>query len=182
MQAIWISLLLATSTFAAAQSPVPANTPWQMQESGTTASLRGIDSVDGTIAWASGTDGTVLKTIDGGAHWTKCAIPDAATDGATLDFRGVQAWDATTAIMYGLRAGRKTCSPLQDHRRLQYLEAPLQKSRQRWFLGCALLPIAANRDGSWATLSMGNSNSGRVSMLAIRGARDQSVARPCYLE
>jgi hypothetical protein len=70
-----------------------------MQESGTTAGLRGIDSVDGTVVWASGTNGTVLKTIDGGAHWTKCAIPDAAKDGATLDFRGVQAWDATTAIV-----------------------------------------------------------------------------------
>ena len=40
-----------------------------------------------------------LKTLDGGAHWQKCAVPDAATDGATLDFRGVQAWDAETAIV-----------------------------------------------------------------------------------
>jgi hypothetical protein len=77
-----------------------------MQESGTTASLRGIYSVDGTIAWASGTDGTVLKTIDGGTHWTKCAIPDAATDGATLDFRGVQAWDVTTAIIMASGKGK----------------------------------------------------------------------------
>lgn len=77
-----------------------------MQESGTTAGLRGIDSVDGTVAWASGTGGTVLKTIDGGAHWTKCPIPDAATDGATLDFRGVQAWDATTAIVMSSGKGK----------------------------------------------------------------------------
>jgi hypothetical protein len=77
-----------------------------MQESGTTAGLRGIDSVDGTVAWASGTGGTVLKTIDGGAHWTKCTIPDAAKDGATLDFRGVQAWDATTAIVMASGKGK----------------------------------------------------------------------------
>jgi photosystem II stability/assembly factor-like uncharacterized protein len=77
-----------------------------MQDSGTTAGLRGIDSVDGTIAWASGTGGTVLKTIDGGAHWTACAIPDTATDGATLDFRGVQAWDATTAIVMASGKGK----------------------------------------------------------------------------
>ena len=38
-----------------------------MQDSGTTAGLRGIDSVDGTVAWASGTEGTVLRTTDGGA-------------------------------------------------------------------------------------------------------------------
>jgi hypothetical protein len=81
---------------------------WQMQDSGATAGLRGIDSVDGTVAWASGTGGTVLKTTDGGQHWQKCAIPDAATDGATLDFRGVQAWDAQTAIVMASGPGDKS--------------------------------------------------------------------------
>jgi photosystem II stability/assembly factor-like uncharacterized protein len=109
MQVIRLSLLLFLfSIFVAAQSSTPVNAPWQMQDSGTTASLRGIDSVDGTVAWASGTGGTVLKTIDGGAHWTKCAVPDAATDGATLDFRGVQAWDATTAVVMASGPGDKS--------------------------------------------------------------------------
>jgi hypothetical protein len=81
---------------------------WQMQDSGTTAGLRGIDSVDGMVAWASGTGGTVLKTTDGGAHWLKCAIPDADKDGATLDFRGVQGWDAQTAIVMASGAGDKS--------------------------------------------------------------------------
>jgi photosystem II stability/assembly factor-like uncharacterized protein len=108
MQTIRLTLLLAVSTFTAAQSPAPARSPWLMQDSGTTAGLRGIDSVDGTVAWASGTGGTVLKTIDGGAHWTACAVPDAATDGATLDFRGVQAWDANTAIAMASGPGEKS--------------------------------------------------------------------------
>ena len=81
---------------------------WQMQASGTTAGFRGIDSVDGTIAWASGTCGTVLRTVDGGAHWTRCATPDADKDGATLDFRGVQAWDAQTAIVMASGPGDKS--------------------------------------------------------------------------
>lgn len=67
-----------------------------MQDSGTTASLRGIVSVDGKVAWASGTEGTILKTIDGGTHWTHCSIPPEAQ---TLDFRGVQAYDSNTAIV-----------------------------------------------------------------------------------
>ena len=82
-----------------------------MQDSGTTAGLRGIESVDGTngmVAWASGTGGTVLRTTDGGAHWQKCAVPDAATDGATLDFRGVQAFDASTAIVMASGPGAKS--------------------------------------------------------------------------
>jgi len=106
MNAIRLLPLLAVAALAAAQSPVPAPVVWQMQESGTLAGLRGIFSVDGTVAWASGTGGTVLRTIDGGAHWTKCAVPDAATDGATLDFRGVQAWDAKTAIVMSSGKGK----------------------------------------------------------------------------
>ncbi len=94
--------------------PIAAQTAevWQMQDSGTKAGMRGIDSVDGTkngmVAWASGTGGTVLRTTDGGAHWQKCAVPDAATDGATLDFRGIQAWDAQTAIVMASGPGDKS--------------------------------------------------------------------------
>jgi photosystem II stability/assembly factor-like uncharacterized protein len=106
-------LLIAAGVVAAqpqiAAPVLPQQQPvWQMQDSGTMAGLRGIDSVDGTVAWASGTEGTVLKTTDGGAHWLKCAVPDAATDGATLDFRGVQAWDATTAIVMASGPGDKS--------------------------------------------------------------------------
>jgi hypothetical protein len=116
MQIIRLTLLLAAASIAAAQplapaqpqSSIPSQQVWQLQDSGTTAGLRGIDSVDGTIAWASGTAGTVLKTTDGGTHWQKCAIPDAATDGATLDFRGVQAWDATTAVVMASGPGEKS--------------------------------------------------------------------------
>ena len=72
-----------------------AQAQWEMQRSGTRASLRGIQAVDGTVAWASGTDGTVLRTADGGQHWTICSIPQGA---AKLDFRSVWAWDAENAM------------------------------------------------------------------------------------
>jgi photosystem II stability/assembly factor-like uncharacterized protein len=69
---------------------------WTMQESHTTADLRGIHNVGGGVAWASGTNGTVLRTLDGGATWAACAVPP---DAEKLDFRGVQAFDASTAIV-----------------------------------------------------------------------------------
>ena len=108
MRVLLSSLFLLTSLIAFGQTTALTTTVWQMQDSGTTASLRGIHSVDGKIAWASGTGGTILKTTDGGAHWQTCAIPDAATDGATLDFRGVQAWDADTAIVMASGPGEKS--------------------------------------------------------------------------
>jgi len=106
----WMLLVALCELAAVATVHVRAqeSSPWQMQESGTTVGLRGIDSVDGTVAWASGTGGTVLKTVDGGTHWEKCAVPDAAADGGTLDFRGVQAWDAMTAIVMASGLGEKS--------------------------------------------------------------------------
>lgn len=108
MRVVRLTLLLAASAMAVAQAAPTAQAVWQMQDSGSTASLRGVDSVDGTVAWASGTGGTILKTTDGGAHWLKCAVPDGAADGATLDFRGVQAWDAETAIVMASGPGEKS--------------------------------------------------------------------------
>jgi photosystem II stability/assembly factor-like uncharacterized protein len=48
------------------------------------------------VAWASGTNGTVLRTEDGGYLWQACTIPPGAEH---LDFRGIQAFDANTAIV-----------------------------------------------------------------------------------
>jgi photosystem II stability/assembly factor-like uncharacterized protein len=73
-----------------------AHAQWQMEDSTTTADLRGIDSVGGGVAWASGTNGTVLRTEDGGYEWQPCTIPPGAEH---LDFRGIQAFDANTAIV-----------------------------------------------------------------------------------
>ena len=70
--------------------PMPTVAQFEIQQSGTTANLRGIESVGKWIAWASGTGGTVLRTVDGGKTWEQCAVPPAAEK---LDFRGVRAFD-----------------------------------------------------------------------------------------
>jgi photosystem II stability/assembly factor-like uncharacterized protein len=75
---------------------LPGIAQWQLQTSNTTADLRGIHSVGGGVAWASGTNGTVLRTEDGGYVWQNCSIPPGAEK---LDFRGIQAFDANTAIV-----------------------------------------------------------------------------------
>ena len=73
-----------------------AHAQWRILDSGSTADLRGIDNVGSGVAWASGTNGTVLRTTNDGATWTRCATPP---DAGKLDFRGVQAFDAETAIV-----------------------------------------------------------------------------------
>jgi photosystem II stability/assembly factor-like uncharacterized protein len=76
--------------------------PWVMETSGTTAGLRGIHAVGGGVAWASGTNGTVLRTEDGGYMWQRCAVPPRAEK---LDVRGIWAWDADTAIIMSSGTG-----------------------------------------------------------------------------
>lgn len=69
---------------------------WEMQKSNTTASLRGVCAVSETTAWASGGNGTFLRTIDGGKNWHAGTIAGAAA----LDFRDVQAFDENTALVF----------------------------------------------------------------------------------
>jgi hypothetical protein len=83
-----LALTIVAATCAQAQ--------WTMQQSHTAASLRGIHNAGHGVAWASGTQGTVLRTIDDGETWQTCAVPRGAEK---LDFRGIQAFDANTAIV-----------------------------------------------------------------------------------
>ncbi len=76
-----------------------------MQVSGTTAGLRGIHAVGGGVAWASGTSGTVLRTEDSGYIWQSCSMPPGADE---LDFRGIWAWDANTAIVMSSGPGSQS--------------------------------------------------------------------------
>jgi hypothetical protein len=73
-----------------------AQAQWTLQQSHTTAGLRGIHNIGGGVVWASGTQGTVLHTTDNGKTWQTCAVHQGAQK---LDFRGVQAFDADTAIV-----------------------------------------------------------------------------------
>ena len=81
---------------AMALTAITAYSQWTLQNSNSTASLRGIHSLGGGVAWASGTNGTVLRTEDGGYLWQTCTIPPGAEK---LDFRGIQAFDSNTAIV-----------------------------------------------------------------------------------
>ena len=79
-----------------------AHAQFDIEDSNTTASLRGIHNVGGGVAWASGTNGTVLRSEDGGYLWQTCNIPPGAEK---LDFRGIQAFDANTAIVMSSGTG-----------------------------------------------------------------------------
>ena len=86
----------------AATLAAPAAPPsWTVQKSGVTARLRGVSASSANVAWASGTDGTVIRTHDGGQTWVRHSIPD--TTG--LDFRDIDAVNDRTAYVLSIGPG-----------------------------------------------------------------------------
>ena len=83
-------------SFALLVPCVPLPAQWELEQSNSTANLRGVVSLGGGVAWASGTNGTVLRTEDGGYVWQGCAVPGGAEK---LDLRGIQAWDENVAVV-----------------------------------------------------------------------------------
>jgi photosystem II stability/assembly factor-like uncharacterized protein len=59
-----------------------------------TVRLRGISAVSDEVVWASGQNGTVVRSVDGGRTWEPRPIPAAAA----LDLRDIEARDTSTAI------------------------------------------------------------------------------------
>jgi photosystem II stability/assembly factor-like uncharacterized protein len=93
--------LLVGALLALYVGSVSAFGQFKPQISRTTAQLRGVSAVSNLIAWASGSNGTFLRTTDGGLNWTAGIVPGASA----LDFRDVEGVDARTAYLLAT-AGR----------------------------------------------------------------------------
>jgi photosystem II stability/assembly factor-like uncharacterized protein len=68
---------------------------WSVQSIGGDVSLRAVSAPNEQVVWASGSKGTVIRTVDAGASWVRCAPPDATA----LDFRSLVAFDANRAVI-----------------------------------------------------------------------------------
>ncbi|BCB90405.1 WD40/YVTN/BNR-like repeat-containing protein [Phytohabitans suffuscus] len=91
-------LLAVTATPAQAAGHHPS---WRLADSGSTARLRGLDVVSAKVAWASGSAGTVLRTVDGGRTWRQSGPPDTAD----LQFRDIEAFSADRAVALSIGEG-----------------------------------------------------------------------------
>lgn len=92
MAATSLTIILLITCVVYAQQP---------QNSRTDVPLRGISAVSAKVAWASGTKGTVLRTLDGGETWETLVIAGADS----LDFRDIQAFDQNTAFVLSIGNG-----------------------------------------------------------------------------
>lgn len=91
-------LLLGICALVGAQAPLGR---WEPQTSGVTARLRGVSAVSDRVAWASGSAGTVIRTIDAGHTWQVRPVAGAEK----LDFRDVDAMSDTVAYVLSIGPG-----------------------------------------------------------------------------
>jgi len=99
-----IALLVSTVTLATvsvAFGQTGASFSWQLTPTGSSARLRGISTVSAHVVWTSGSLGTVLRTVDGGATWQQVSPPDTST----LQFRDIEAFDADNAVILAAGSG-----------------------------------------------------------------------------
>jgi photosystem II stability/assembly factor-like uncharacterized protein len=98
-----VRMLMAFALMAFAHVP-PSLAQWNPQTSSTKARLRGLDVVSDRVVWASGTQGTFVRTTDAGNTWRAGSVPGATE----LDFRDVEAFDDQRACLLSIGAGEKS--------------------------------------------------------------------------
>lgn len=89
----WLLILLFSSDLLVAQTPSV-----EVLTSGTKTSIRGLSVVNDNIIWVSGSNGTVGKSSNGGKNWKWFTVKGFEK----TDFRDIEAFDASTAIIMGI--------------------------------------------------------------------------------
>ncbi len=97
------SIVLASLVLAAAAAQHPAPN-WSPVTSGVTARLRGISAVSDRVVWASGANGTIVRSADGGATWARLTVAGADK----LDFRDIDAVNDNTAYALSIGPGEQS--------------------------------------------------------------------------
>ncbi len=93
---IAFSFILSFSSCSESDSSPKIKQPeWKSLPSPVQTSLRGIAAVSDQICWASGANGTVLRTTDGGNSWQKSNLPNEDS----VDFRDIHAVDSLNAMV-----------------------------------------------------------------------------------
>ncbi len=85
---IYVILLLSVHTSYKVQAQ------WQIIDVGTKSNMRAVQAISPTICWIGGSNGTILKTQNGGKTWITYRVPHADS----LDFRDIHVFDKQNAL------------------------------------------------------------------------------------
>jgi photosystem II stability/assembly factor-like uncharacterized protein len=102
MAALAAGVLLAMSQLVPAQAGGQHGPKyrWDLKPTGSASQFRGLAAVSKDVAWVAGSEGQVLRTVDGGRKWQNVSPP-----GQALLFRDVEAFDAQHAVVLAIGLG-----------------------------------------------------------------------------
>src|SRR5690606_8456934 len=150
-------------------------TGWDILKTPIASSLRGLSPLTSEIAWASGSEGIWLRTIDGGKTWDHGVV--AGLD--TVDFRSIHAFDALTAIavsagqpavIYKTLDGGKTWELKHQENEVAFLDGISFASESRGFV------IGDPAEGKWTILQTANQGETWYPIDSLPGAEDGEAA------
>ena len=98
---VWAAVLPLAIAMSGALAATVGPPRWQPQTSGVKSRLRGVSVISNLVAWASGANGTVLRTVNGGRTWDVIRVPDAEP----LDFRDIDAVSERDAYVLSIGPG-----------------------------------------------------------------------------
>ncbi len=100
-----IAVVLALAATSLAFAPGGrTDLSWQLTPTGSSARLRGLSVVSSSVVWASGSQGTVLRTVNGGTTWQSVGPPGTEL----LQFRDIEAFDASNAVILSIGPGEES--------------------------------------------------------------------------
>jgi hypothetical protein len=92
---LFVAFFLIISSIVSAQQPTV-----KILTSGKRVSFRGLSVVSDEVVWASGSSGTVVRSVDGGTNWEWITVPGYEK----RDFRDIEAFDKDTAVIIAVAA------------------------------------------------------------------------------
>jgi photosystem II stability/assembly factor-like uncharacterized protein len=104
MRTLTILLSIASFTFAYPKSP--SSLSWSLTTTNSKQQFRGLSPVDDKVVWVSGTNSTVLRTINSGKTWTDVSPQLAASENVSdFQFRDIQAFSRNRAVALSIGEG-----------------------------------------------------------------------------
>jgi len=95
---IYFVLLLLVGLIACNNQGTNLNVVFTELNTNSGVSLRGLFVVNANVIWASGSTGTVLRSVNRGESWQTFQISGAESN----DFRSLHAWDENRAMVFGV--------------------------------------------------------------------------------
>ena len=97
-----LTILLSVTSLVVAY-PKPLS--WTLTPTNSTQQFRGLSAASEKVIWVSGTTGTVLRSTNAGHSWTNVSPHFASENASNFQFRDMQAFSASTAVVLSIGEG-----------------------------------------------------------------------------